>query len=166
MKCGGEKSLKRKRDQVWNSFWYVCFLLGGVPPSDVVCPVNWQISSSEILTSRTVRLILPLYIRLISDSLFDLRAFDLSVLPVNIWCQTTFGVFRTFCKPCNNVCWTCCKLVSLVKSDFGRYNHYTILLLYSTRQNVISRGLLIFGSFCSLLRNVVTETFAEAAANC
>ena len=43
---------------------------------------NWEISSSEILISRTVRLILPLYIRLISDSLFDLRASDLSVLPV------------------------------------------------------------------------------------
>ena len=31
--------------------------------------------------------------------------------------------------------------------------------------NVISRGLPIFGSFCKLLRNVVTETFAEPSAN-
>ena len=31
---------------------------------------------------------------------------------------------------------------------------------------MISRGLLIFKSFCKLLRNVVTETFAEAAADC
>ena len=31
---------------------------------------------------------------------------------------------------------------------------------------MISRGLPIFGGFCKLLRNVVTETFAEAAANC
>ena len=31
---------------------------------------------------------------------------------------------------------------------------------------MISRGLPIFGSFCELLRNVVTETFAEAVANC
>ena len=53
-------------------------LLGGVPPTNVMCP------SSEILTGITVRLILPLYIRLISDSLFDLRASDLSVLHVNI----------------------------------------------------------------------------------
>ena len=30
---------------------------------------NWEISSSETLTGRTVRVILPLYIRLISDSL-------------------------------------------------------------------------------------------------
>ena len=35
----------------------------------------------------------------------------------------------------------------------------------STRQNVISRGLPIFGSFCKPLRNVVTETFAEPSAN-
>ena len=84
---------------------------------------NWEISSSETLTGRTVRVILPHYIHLISDSLFELRASDLSVLPVNIWCQTTFGIFRMFRKPCNrNVCWTCCKLVSLVKSNFDRYN--------------------------------------------
>ena len=31
----------------------------------------------------------------------------------------------------------------------------------STDQNVTSRGPPIFGSFCKLLRNVVTETFAE-----
>ena len=31
---------------------------------------------------------------------------------------------------------------------------------------MISRGLSIFRSFCKLLRNVVTETFAETAANC
>ena len=35
----------------------------------------------------------------------------------------------------------------------------------STRQNVISRGLPIFGSFCKRLRNVVTETFAEPSEN-
>ena len=32
-------------------------------------------------------------------------------------------IFRTFCKPCNrNICWTRCKLVSFVKSNFNRYN--------------------------------------------
>ena len=31
--------------------------------------------------------------------------------------------------------------------------------------NVISRGLPIFGSFCKLLRNVVTEIFAEPSEN-
>ena len=31
---------------------------------------------------------------------------------------------------------------------------------------MISRGLSIFRSFCKLLRNVVTKTFAEPAANC
>ena len=151
-----------------------------MPPSNVVCPAFlfltievcwtlkigksrevkfWQVENCQTYSAP--------YIRFISDSLFDLRATDLSVLSVNIWCQTTFWIFRTFCKPCNrNVCWTFCKLVSLVKSNFGRYNHQTILLLYSTRQNVISRGLPIFGSFCKLLRNVVTEIFAEAAANC
>ena len=35
----------------------------------------------------------------------------------------------------------------------------------STRQNVISRGLSIFGSFFKPLRSVVTETFAEASEN-
>ena len=57
-------------------------------------------------------------------------------------------------------------MVSVVKWNFGRYNHQTILPLYSSSQNVISRGFPIFGSFCELLRNVVTETLAEAAANC
>ena len=35
----------------------------------------------------------------------------------------------------------------------------------SARQNVISRGLAIFESFCKPLRNVVTETFAEPSGN-
>ena len=61
-------------------------MLGFVPPGNVACPAflfltivnieNWEISSRETLTGRTVRLILPLYIR---DSLFDVRASDLSV---------------------------------------------------------------------------------------
>ena len=34
-------------------------------------------------------------------------------------------------------------------------------LVSFTSQNVISRGLPIFGRFCKLLRNVITETFAE-----
>ena len=34
-----------------------------------------------------------------------------------------------------------------------------------TAQNLVSRGRPIFGSFCKPLRNVVTETFAEPAAN-
>ena len=38
-------------------------------------------------------------------------------------------------------------------------------LVSFTAQNLVSRGLLIFGSFCKPLRNVVTETFAEPAAN-
>ena len=38
-------------------------------------------------------------------------------------------------------------------------------LVNSTRQNVISRGLSIFGSFCKLLRNVVTEIFVEPYEN-
>ena len=35
----------------------------------------------------------------------------------------------------------------------------------STRQNGISQGLPIFGSFCKPLRNVITETFAEPSVN-
>ena len=35
----------------------------------------------------------------------------------------------------------------------------------STRQNVISWGIPIFGSFCKLLRNAVTETFSEPSEN-
>ena len=35
----------------------------------------------------------------------------------------------------------------------------------SARQNVVSRGLPIFGSFCKPLGNIVTETFAEPSAN-
>ena len=38
-------------------------------------------------------------------------------------------------------------------------------LVSFTAQNLASRGLPIFGSFCKPLRNVVTETFAEPAAN-
>ena len=38
-------------------------------------------------------------------------------------------------------------------------------LVSFTRQNVISRGLPIFGSFCKLQRNVVTEIFAEPSEN-
>ena len=38
-------------------------------------------------------------------------------------------------------------------------------LLSSTCQNLISRGLPILGSFCKLLGNVVTETFAEPSEN-
>ena len=35
----------------------------------------------------------------------------------------------------------------------------------STRQNVISRGLLIFGSFCTPPKNVAAEAFAEPSEN-
>ena len=38
-------------------------------------------------------------------------------------------------------------------------------LVSSICQNVMSRGLPIFGSFCRPLRNVVTETFAEPSEN-
>ena len=38
-------------------------------------------------------------------------------------------------------------------------------LVNFTAQNLISRGLPIFGSFCKPLRNVVTETIAEPSAN-
>ena len=38
-------------------------------------------------------------------------------------------------------------------------------LVSFTAQNLVSGGLPIFGSFCKPLRNVVTETFAEPAAN-
>ena len=38
-------------------------------------------------------------------------------------------------------------------------------LVSFTAQNLVSRGLPIFESFCKPLRNVVTETFAEPAAN-
>ena len=38
-------------------------------------------------------------------------------------------------------------------------------LVSFTAQNLISRGLPIFGSFCKPLRNVVTETIAEHSAN-
>ena len=38
-------------------------------------------------------------------------------------------------------------------------------LVSFTAQNLISRGLPIFGSFCKPLRNVVTETSAEPSAN-
>ena len=119
---------------------------------------NWEISSSETLTGRTVSYSSPLY-PFNQWLIIWLAIFR----PVSFTCQ---GIFRTFCKPCNrNVCWTCCKLLSLVKSNFDWYIHWTILLLYSTRQNVKSRHLSFFRSFCRLLRNVVTETFAEPAAN-
>ena len=77
---------------------------------------------------------------------------------------------------CNrNICWTCYKLVSLVKSGIIsgpscsfmcvkvviQYLTCGFRLVNSTRQNVMSRGLPILGSFCRPLRNVVTETFAE-----
>ena len=35
----------------------------------------------------------------------------------------------------------------------------------STRQNVVSRGLPVFTSFCKSLRNVVTETYPEPSEN-
>ena len=38
-------------------------------------------------------------------------------------------------------------------------------LVSVTTQNLVSRGFPIFGSFCKPQRNVVTETFAEPAAN-
>ena len=41
------------------------------------------------------------------------------------------------------------------------YLMYGFRLVSSTPQNVISRGLPVFEIFCKLLRNVVTETFAE-----
>ena len=62
------------------------------------------------LTGRIVRLVLSLYIRLISDSLFDVSLSDLSVLPVNILCQKTSElsecsanlVTETFAEPPEN----------------------------------------------------------------
>ena len=77
--------------------------------------------------------------------------------------------FRTFCKPCNRnisepsegtISKPSCSFVSVelvVTCGFQP--------VISTRPNVISRGLPIFGSFCKPLRNVVTETFAEPSAN-
>ena len=55
-------------------------------------------------------------------------------------------------------CFMCAKLVI-------KYLMCCFRLVSSTAQNVISRGLPIFGSFCKLLRNVVTETFAEPFEN-
>ena len=45
------------------------------------------------------------------------------------------------------------------------YLTYGFRPVISTRQNVISRGLSIFGSFCRPLRNVVAETFADHFEN-
>ena len=42
-----------------------------------------------------------------------------------------------------------------------QYLMWSFRLVSPTRQNVTSRGLPIFGNFCKLLRNVVTETFAN-----
>ena len=69
------------------------------------------------LFCRTVRIILPLYIRLISVIIW-LAGFR----PVSFTCQyLMLRIFRTFCKPCNrNICWTFCKLGSLIKSNFDR----------------------------------------------
>ena len=52
----------------------------------------------------------------------------------------------------------CAKLVT-------KYLMCGFRLVSSTRQNVISRGLPIFGRFCKLLRNFVTETFREPSEN-
>ena len=95
-----------------------------------------------------------------------------------------FGRFLQTAEECcsRNICETCCKLVSLVKSNFDRYNIQTILLLYvcqisdsifdvqfPTCQFYLSKcdimRLPVFGSFCKLLGNVVTETFAEPSEN-
>ena len=51
--------------------------------------------------------------------------------------------------------------VKLVIHDVTR----GVRLVSFTAQNLISRGLPIFGSFCKSLTNVVTETFAEPSAN-
>ena len=64
----------------------------------------------ETLTGRTVRLILPLYIRLISDSLFDLRSSDLSVVvsisdvkrPSEFSERSANLVIKTFAEPAAN----------------------------------------------------------------
>ena len=129
-----------------------------MPPRNIVCP-TFQVSSNETLTVRTVRLILPLYICLISDSLFNVRfptgQFHLSISDVKRPSEFSNVLQTLQQKHLLNLL-----LISLVKSNFDTYNQQTILLLYSACQNVISRGLPIFGSFCKLLINVVTETFA------
>ena len=66
-----------------------------------------------------------------SDSLFDLRASDLSAYLSIYLMSKDPRIFRTFCKPCNrNICWIFWKLLSVVKSNFDRYNQQTNLLLY------------------------------------
>ena len=90
-------------------------------------------------------------------------------------------IFESFCKLLRNVV-TETFAEAAVKSNIDRYNQWTILPLYMcqisdswltcgfrlvsfTAQNLTSQSLPIFGSFCKLLRNVVTETFAEPSAN-
>ena len=71
---------------------------------------NWEISSSETLTGRTVRLILPFYIPLMNDSLFDLRSSDLSVVvsisdvnrPSEFSEHSANLVIKTFAEPAAN----------------------------------------------------------------
>ena len=115
---------------VLERYFILIFLLGGMPPSNGMCPaflfltieVCWTL---KIGKSHQMRLwqeeVSDLFCH---DSLFDVRVSDLSVLAVNIWCQKTSKFSKhSSHKPCNrNICWTCCKWVSLVKSNFDRHN--------------------------------------------
>ena len=120
------------------------------------------------------------------DSIFDVRFPTYQFCPSK--CEITrppnFRKFQQTAQECcnRNICGTCCKLLRIVKSNFDRHNKYTILLLYvcqisdsifdvrfPTCQFYPSKCDItrppIFGSFCKLLRNVVTETFAEPSEN-
>ena len=99
---------------VWKHL--ISFLLGSVPPSNVVYPaflfltyeVCWTL---KIEKSRQMKLWQEeLSDLLCRDSLFDVQVSDLSVLPVNIWCQKTSRfsersvdiVTETFAEPAAN----------------------------------------------------------------
>ena len=91
--------------------------------------------------------------------------------------STYLRIFRTSCN--RNICRTFLKLVNrTLAGTISRPSCSFICVklvidylmcgfrpVISTRQNVISSGLPIFGCFFKPLRNVVTETFAEPSKN-
>ena len=91
---------------------------------------NWKMSSNQIFDRQTILL---LYMHQISDSLIDVWFPTCHFYPsrCDITRPPNFRKFLQTAEESNrNICRTFCKLGSLVKSNFDRYDPWIILLLY------------------------------------
>ena len=166
--------------QIFKTFCKPCNRIFAEPAA------NWLSLVISNFDRYNMQAILLLYVCQISDPIFDVRFLNCQFYPSKCDIQG-LPIFGSFCKLLKNVVTEIPAKPSknwevssnrILTATVGRpscssmcaklviqYLMCGFRLVSSTRQNVISRGLPVFGSFCKLLRNVVTETFAEPSEN-